>query len=366
MKYFLVAGERSGDLHGGNLIHALKQFDSSGEFKGFGGEAMKSEGAEISVHYQELAFMGFWEVIANLRTISKYLAQCKREIVEFKPDVVILIDYAGFNLKIAKFAKLHGIKVFYYISPKVWAWNQSRAHKIKKWVDKMFVILPFEKDFYKKFNWKVDYVGNPVVDAILNFTPALNRDAIASKEQKIVALLPGSRKQEILRILPVFVQVVSKLPEIRFLLAIAGNLPQEAFSEISKFPNVAVRVDQSYDVLSVADAALVTSGTATLETALWRVPQVVVYKTSPITYRIAKAIINVPYISLVNLILNKEAVPELIQNQCTPQNIIHHLKGFLEGPQRKKVLVDYEHLWEILGKDSASDRTARAMITYLS
>jgi lipid-A-disaccharide synthase len=365
MKYYLIAGERSGDLHGGNLIRAIKSRDKKAEFFGFGGDEMAKAGASLSVHYRELAFMGFWEVLTNLRTISRYLRMCKREIQQHRPDVVILIDYAGFNLKIARFAKSKGVKVFYYISPKVWAWNQSRAYKIKRWVDRMFVILPFEREFYQKFAWEVDYVGNPVVDAVLGHSPQLQKGQFVTGQMPLVALLPGSRMQEIARILPVFCEVVSQRPHIKFLVAAAGNLPKEAFLELGSFPNVEILVDQSYDILSIADAALVTSGTATLETALWKVPQVVVYRTSPISYRIAKGLIRVPYISLVNLILNKEAVVELIQDTCTAANITGELDELLVGQKRKKVLADYEHLWGILGRESASQKAADAMLKYL-
>ncbi len=379
MKYYVIAGERSGDLHAANLIKALKTEDPQAQFRAWGGDAMQAAGADIVTHYRQMAFMGFLEVLKNLRTISGFLKTCRQDILAWQPDAVILVDYAGFNMRIAKFCKRHGIRTFYYISPKVWAWNQNRAYKIKACVDQMFVIFPFEKDFYKRFDYAVDYVGNPLLDEISAFTP--NADFLKSNglsPKPIIALLPGSRHQEVEKMLALMVQsaqlLEAKLPgKYQFVVAGVGNLPQTLYNEIVSPPNakptlsVSVVYDQSYDLLSHATSALVTSGTATLETALFQVPQVVCYRTSGFSYRIAKALIKVKYLSLVNIIADSPIVPELIQDELTPQNSISELSQTLPGaPQRKAQLEGYRKLKELLGKPGASQRTAQLMVEYLA
>jgi lipid-A-disaccharide synthase len=368
MKFYLIAGERSGDLHGGNLIKALKNRNPKTLFRGFGGDYMQTAGMEIVVHYSELAFMGFAEVLANLRTISKKLKQCQEDILWYKPDVIVLIDYAGFNMRIAKFAKKNGLKVFWYISPKVWAWNQSRALKLKANVDRMFVILPFEKAFFKKYNWDVDYVGNPVLDAVKAHQPDekfLSKNNLDSKKQ-LVALLPGSRKQELQRMIPLMASVAAKLPNIQFGLATVNNLNEELYAPMKRLSNVRFVSDATYDLLTYSQAAIVTSGTATLETALFRVPQVVVYKTSSFSYRIAKMAIMVPFISLVNLIADREVVRELIQNDASEEKTLNEIRMILEDSKYKEsILNGYNEIIKILDTGSASENTGRLMTEYL-
>lgn len=368
MKFYLIAGERSGDLHGSNLIRQIKLREPGAEFRGFGGDYMREAGMKEVVHYRELAFMGFAEVVANLNTISKKIKQCKADILQYKPDVIVLIDYAGFNMRIAKFAKQHGIKVFWYISPKVWAWNQGRAWRLKANVDRMFVILPFEKQFFKKFDWSVDYVGNPVLDAVK--AHAKNKDFTAQNnldpQKPIVALLPGSRKQELKKITPLMANIASKLADFQFVVAAVSNLDRDLYQGLKDLPNVSFVNDASYDLLSQADAAIVTSGTATLETALFRVPQVVVYKTSGITYSIAKLIIKVRFISLVNLIADKEVVKEMIQNDASAEHVSKELRLMLtDADYRNKMLSNYDDIIRILDTGSASENTASLMLEYL-
>jgi lipid-A-disaccharide synthase len=368
MKFYLIAGERSGDLHGSNLIKQLQQREPGAQFRGFGGDYMREAGMEEVVHYRELAFMGFAEVLANLRTISKKIKQCKRDILAYRPDVIVLIDYAGFNMRIAKFAKQQGIRVFWYISPKVWAWNQGRALTLKAMVDRMFVILPFEKDFFKKFDWNVDYAGNPVLDAIKAHRPAADfrqRSGLSSAPG-IVALLPGSRQQELKKIIPLMAGVVAKMPDVQFVVAAVSNLNQEFYGELRKLSNVKFVQDAAYDLLTIADAAIVTSGTATLETALFRVPQVVVYKTSVLTYCIARMIINVRFISLVNLVADKEVVKEMIQQEASVEGVSAELKRIIQDESyRAKMLNAYDNIIRILDTGSASENTARLMLGYL-
>ncbi len=368
MKYYLVAGERSGDMHGGNLIKALSSEDGAAEFRCFGGDEMEAAGAEVVLHYNKLAMMGFVEVLLQYRKIKKYMKFCQEDVLSYRPDVLILIDYGGFNIRMAKYAKKHNIKVFYYITPKVWAWNQGRAKKIKQNVDRMFVILPFEKEFYKKYGWEVDYVGNPVVDAIKAYEPDADfrsKNALPPSKE-LIALLPGSRKQELGHILPTMHTVAQAMPEQHFVVAAVPNLPEESYTEISRLSNVSLVVDDAYGVLSQAKAAVVCSGTATLETALLNVPQVVAYKTSASTYYFVKTVIKVPYISLVNLIADKEVVKELIQGDMTADKITGQLKGLLNGREREEILEDYTTLRDVLGDTKASVNAAKKMYFYLS
>ncbi|SKC79290.1 lipid-A-disaccharide synthase [Ohtaekwangia koreensis] len=369
MRYYIIAGERSGDLHGGNLVKALHQQDTNAIFRGFGGEHMQEAGVDLLVHYKDLAFMGFVEVLTNLTKISRYIGRCKEDILQFKPDVIVLIDYGGFNRRIARFGKKVGIKVFYYIPPKVWAWRQGRALDLKQNVDRLFVILPFEKPFFKKFDWDVDYVGNPVLDAVKAHVPDnefLVRHNIDSQES-FVALLPGSRKQELNTIVPLMVDVAKRFPDTQFAVAAVNNLDQVMYGGLKDLPNVKFVFEDTYNLLLYAKAAIVTSGTATLETALFKVPQIVVYKTSFITYTVVKWIIQVPYISLVNLIADKEVVKEMIQGDANPDKVSHELNELLNNASyRNNMLANYDEIINILDTGSASQNTARLMTGYLN
>ena len=367
MKYFIIAGERSGDLHGSNLIKAIISADNQAEIKAWGGDYMQEAGAEIKKHYRDLAFMGFLEVLKNLPKILGFIGECKKTIGEFKPDAIILIDYAGFNMRIAKWAKKNGYKVFYYISPKVWAWNQSRAWSLKKNLDRLFVIFPFEVAFFKKYNFEVEFVGNPLFDAISTFKPAsdfLKRNELSDK--KIIALLPGSRKQEVEKMLNLMVATQNKFPDYQYVIAGVGNLPL-SFYEPFLNENIKLIIDQTYDLLSHSAAALVTSGTATLETALLGVPQVVCYKTSGFSYNIAKWVIKVPYISLVNLVAQKEVVKELIQDDLTIENVSNELDKIINNQSfRNQQMLDYKQVKESLGEVGASEKTGRRIVEILN
>jgi lipid-A-disaccharide synthase len=368
LKYYIIAGERSGDLHASKLMLALKQRDPAAEFRCWGGDMMQAAGGTLVRHYQELAFMGFLEAAANLVKISRFLRECKTDIQAYNPDVVILVDYAGFNMRIAKFVKAEGLKVFYYISPKIWAWNQGRVHTIKKMVDRMFVIMPFEAEFYDRFAYKVDYIGNPIADMVAahQVDPDFRRrNDIPDKP--IIAILPGSRKQEIESILYIMMSVLPVFPDYQFVVAAVSNLDHSYYRNFERGTNITIVTDQTYDLLAHATAALVTSGTATLETALFNVPQVVCYSTSTISYWIALAVIKVPYISLVNLIAGKEVVKELIQNQLTGRNIITELKKITEDPgfiQQQKA--DYKFIRELLGEAKSAEKAAQLMVKYLT
>ncbi len=368
MRYYIIAGERSGDLHGSNLVHALKKYDQEAVLRGFGGEYMRAAGVELTVDYADLAFMGLAEILANLNTISKYIKKCKDGILLFKPDVIILIDYGGFNRRIAKFGKANDIKVFYYIPPKVWAWYQRRALELKANVDRMFVILPFEKEFFKKFDWDVDYVGNPVLDAVKAHQPDpqfLNKIGI-SRDKRIIALLPGSRKQELRSIVPVMAKVARLNPSLQFIVAAVKTLDGELYRPLNDLDNVKFAYEETYDLLVHASTAIVTSGTATLETALFNVPQVVVYRTSMLTYQIVKRLIRVPYISLVNLIAGKEVVKELIQERANENDISVELNKMLDDDAyRNSMLAEYAKILTILDTGSASENAARLMVNYL-
>jgi lipid-A-disaccharide synthase len=368
MRYYLIAGERSGDLHGGNLIRAIGKNDPEAKFRGFGGENMQAAGMELVMHYRDMAFMGFLEVLKNLRTISRIVRKCRADILEQKPDVIILIDYAGFNRQIAGFAKKKKFTVFYYITPKVWAWHQRRALQLKANVDRMFVILPFEKDFFKKYDWDVDYVGNPVLDAV----KAHQRDDYFFGKNKLVeatpliALLPGSRKQELDAMMPVLAEVVKKFPEMQFGVAAVNSLEPNLYQPLTVLPNVTLIVEDTYNLLLNARAAIVTSGTATLETALFRVPQAVVYRTSALTYRVVKLLIRVEFISLVNLIAGREVIKELIQHLANPDDIAHELRALTSDEKyRARIMKDYEGIFNTLDTGSASENAGRLMVRYL-
>lgn len=367
MNYYIIAGEASGDLQASYLIKELKTVDEAAKFRCFGGELMEAQGAEIIKNYRELAFMGVEDVLMNIRTIFRNIAFCKEDIKQYNPDVLILVDYPGFNMKIAKWAKANNIKVFYYISPKIWAWNQKRVHQIKKVVDKMFVILPFETDFYKKFNYTVDFVGHPLLDIIENqpkidFTTFCNTHQLSNKP--IIALLPGSRKQEISAMLQLMLSVVEFYPAYQFVIAGAPS-QQLAFYQPYLTKNIKIIDNKTYDLLQQATAALVVSGTATLETALFRVPQVVCYKTGWLFYNLAKMVVKIKYISLVNLVADKEVVKELIQKELTTQNLKHELDKILAPSNREKMRNEYAVLIEKLGNGGASKRAATLIFNYL-
>ncbi len=355
-RIFVISGETSGDLHAANLIHEMKKNHPDVEFSGWGGDRMKKEGVLIKKHISELAFMGFKEVILNLKTILRNFKLCKQQILEFKPDFIILVDYPGFNLRIAKWAKKMRIPIAYYISPQIWAWKQSRVYQIKENVTKMYSILPFEPGFYRKFEVEVEYCGHPLLDEIKRFNELKDNKIIS--EKPILAILPGSRKQEIERKLPIMLEAAKQFTEFETIVACAPNLPisyyQKYTSEHVKFVQ-----NETYKLLNSADMAIVTSGTATLETALFRVPQVVCYKSSKMSYTIAKMLVKIKYISLVNLILNKEVVCELIQNECNSERIGSELKLIQSGSiKRSKMLQDYDELIKVLGESGSSRRVA--------
>lgn len=369
MKLYIIAGERSGDLHGGNLVKALKTSEPTLSIRGFGGDEMKASGVDIFVHYEKLAFMGFIALLTNAFKIFKYIRLCKNDILQFRPDAIVLIDYGGFNRRIAAFGKKNNIKVLYYIPPKVWAWYQSRAFELKRNVDRLFVILPFEKKFFKdKCNWDVDYVGNPVLDAIKSFKadPEFLAKNGIDRSGKVVALLPGSRKMELMKVVPLMADVVRRNPDDQFVVAAVNNLDGALYAELRNIQNVKFVYDASYDLLTVADAAIVTSGTATLETGIFKVPQVVVYKMGFMEYQIASRLVEVEFISLVNLIAGKLVIKELIQDEAQADKVNDELTLLLkEGPYRATMLAEYDAVFKTLDTGSASDNTARLMIETL-
>jgi lipid-A-disaccharide synthase len=367
MKYYVIAGERSGDLHGANLIKGILENDVQAEFRGWGGDMMANAGMTLVTHYKDTAFMGFLEVAMNVHKIFGFLKKCKADIQAYRPDVVVLIDYPGFNLRVASWAKKQGFLVYYYISPKVWAWNQKRAWKIKEYVDRMFVIFPFEIDFYKKYNYQVDYVGNPLMDAIDAFIPdpAFREKNHLDENTPVIALLPGSRKQEIIGMLDLMLTASRHFPDYQFIIAGLRNLPAELYEKYLA-SNAGIVFESTYDLLHIAEAALVTSGTATLETALLGIPEVVCYKTSSFSYAVAKRLIRVRFISLVNLIMGKEVVRELIQADLNEHDIVGELRAILVGgAKRNEQLKNYSELQKVVGGPGASQRAGRLMVSYL-
>ena len=355
MKYFLIAGERSGDVYGANLIVALLKKDPAAQIVCYGGDEMKAAGGELLSHYKESAFMGFYEVFTNLRVIKKKLNTCKKELLAFHPDAVIFIDYPGFNLRMAAFAKRQGLRTIYYISPKIWAWNKGRIKEIRSFVDKLLVIFPFEVPFYKSLNYPVEYVGNPLIEHIDSYE--LDTSFKRSENHRWnIAFLPGSRKQEVEH----SIEMISKLAHQRkdLFLWIAGvdNLPIDLYDSIIGLSNVRLVVGKTYEILNLCDAAIVTSGTATLETALWNIPQVVCYKAHPISYLIAKYLVQIKFISLVNLIVDKEIVKELIQKDYTSENVLREVDLLLvDEKTKRKQLTDYQELNILLGQKKASE-----------
>ena len=362
MKYYIIAGEASGDLHGSNLMKAILAKDPTAEIRFWGGDLMQSVGGTLVKHYRDLAFMGFAEVIMNLRTILGNISVCKKDILQFQPDTLIYIDYPGFNMRIAKWAKKLGILNQYYISPQIWAWKENRIKDIKRDMDKMYVILPFEKDFYeKKHNFSVEFVGHPLIDAISNRDKTSFEKFTAENklsQKPIIALLPGSRKQEIEKMLSIMLSVVDKFSDYQFVIAGAPSQEYDFYKQFLTTENVNFVSNKTYDLLSVSHAALVTSGTATLETALFKVPQIVCYKANRISYEIAKRIITLKFISLVNLIMDKEVVKELIQKELNTKNLETELNKIISGNQRQEMLSQYEILEQKLGGKGASEKTA--------
>jgi lipid-A-disaccharide synthase len=363
MKYYIIAGEASGDLHGANLMKALLKQDVNAHFRFWGGDLMQEVNANLIKHYRELAFMGFIEVVMNLRTIANNLSFCKTDIESYKPDVIIFIDYPGFNLRIAKWARTKGYKTHYYISPQIWAWKENRIKDIKRDVDKMYVILPFEKGFYEdKHHYPVEFVGHPLIDAIADRTPISTYEFRAKhglSDKPIIALLPGSRKQEIKKMLSVMLTVTKHFPDYQFVIAGAPSQDRAFYFKFIKKVNVSFVDNRTYDLLSMSTAALVTSGTATLETALFKVPQVVCYKGSWISYQIGKRLVNLKYISLVNLIMDKDVVTELIQNDFNPERLKKELDSILNKEKREQMFLDYFELEKKLGGQGASQLTAK-------
>lgn len=369
MKYFLISGEASGDLHGANLIRELKKIDNQADFCFFGGDNMSREAAVKPLrHIKDMAFMGVWDVIKNYKKIKDNLILCKKQLLEYKPDVVILIDYPGFNLKIAEFAHNQGFKVFYYISPKIWAWNKKRAYKIKRFVDKMFVIFPFEIDFYKRYNYQVEYLGNPTVDEVYEFLQKsydkekFYRENGLDKNLPVIALLPGSRRQELKYLLPVMNKIASKLPDYQFVVAGMSILSPSYYKSLR---NLKIVWDNSYLLLRFSYAALVTSGTATLETALFKVPQVVMYKTAWLQYLIGSIIVRINFFSLVNIIAGKEVVKELLQYNLVERGYKELKKILYDKHYYESIKDNYKIIIDKLGPSGCAERTAKRIYTLL-
>jgi len=371
MKYFIIAGEPSGDLHGSNLLRNLITADPEADISCWGGEMMKEAGGKLLKHYRETAFMGVWEVLINIRKVKANFAECRRQIEAVKPDVVILIDYPGFNLRIAKYVKHLGIRVFYYISPKFWAWNEGRVNKIKKYVDRLYIIFPFEKAFFNRHGYDAVYLGNPLIDQIASWRNrtgdrSILMSSMGLEEKPVIALLAGSRIQEVKKILPEMVSVAGSLPDYQFVVAGMEHLPEQLYRDIIGQVPVKVIYGKTYELLSVAEAALVTSGTATLEAALFDVPQIVCYKTSSLSYHLMKLAIKVRFISLVNLIMDREVVRELIQSDLNQMTLYRELQDILRTGQKHNVVrADYKQLRRILGDAGASARIASDMVDNL-
>jgi lipid-A-disaccharide synthase len=362
MKYYLIAGEASGDLHGALLMRELKKKDPDAEFRFWGGDLMQAEGGSLVKHYKELAFMGFVEVLSNLKAILKNIRICKEDIEDFQPDAMIYIDYPGFNFRIMKWAKIKGYRNHYYISPQIWAWKEGRIKAIKRDVDQMYVILPFEKDFYEqKHQFPVHFVGHPLIDAIAQRKAVDHIKFLATyhlDDRPLVALLPGSRKQEIKKMLSIMLEMVDRYPDYQFIIAGAPGQDKSFYSGYLKDYPVTLVMNRTYDLMSLCHAALVTSGTATLETALFKVPQVVCYKGSSISYNIAKRIVKLDYISLVNLIMDQPVVTELIQSHFNKKTLQKELDLILNPTQRNRIFADYYELEKKLGGIGASENTA--------
>jgi lipid-A-disaccharide synthase len=361
MRYYIISGEASGDLHGSNLIRAIRSQDQAADIRAWGGDKMQAAGATLVRHYRDLAFMGFVEVLMHLRTIFNNLSFCRQDITAYKPDVLVLIDYPGFNLRIAEWAKQQGIRVVYYISPQVWAWKENRVKKIKRDVDEMIVILPFEVDFYRKWKFPVTYVGHPLTEVVS--ADRRDHEVVPVSQKPVIALLPGSRGQEIRAKLPVMLQMTDRFPDYEFVVAQAAAQPDSLYTEIAAGRPIKIVRDQTYNLLRQSVAALVTSGTATLETGLFGVPQVVCYKGNPVSYWLAKKLVKIKYISLVNLIMDKPVVTELIQNDLNPDMLEAELRKILPGgATRQRMETDYAALWHLLGDRKASQGAAEIVV----
>lgn len=368
MKYYILVGEASGDLHGANLMKALYKEDPNATIRFWGGDLMKLVGGELIVHYKQRAFMGFVEVLTNIFKIFGFISFCKKDITAFDPDVIIFIDNSGFNLRIAKWAKQNNFRTNYYISPQVWASRAKRVYDIKRDIDQLFVILPFEKEFYAKYNYDVSFVGHPLIDAIVDkktTDPKTFRTTYNLSEKPIIALLPGSRKQEITKMLNVMLSLVDDFNNYEFVIAGAPSQETAFYKSFIGTKKVTLIENKTYDILNVAYAALVTSGTATLETALFKVPQVVCYKGSAISYFIAKKIITLKFISLVNLIMNKEVVTELIQDDFNKKNLSNSLQQILDEKYRQDLFLTYYELEKKLGGKGASEKVAKEIVSSL-
>lgn len=367
MKYYIIVGEASGDLHASYLIRELKKKDKNAEFRAWGGDLMKSQGATLVKHYRHMAYMGFVEVAANLRKVLGNINTCKADIVQYQPDIVILVDYPGFNFRIAEFAHRKGMKVCYYISPQVWAWKRRRVKKIKKYVDKMLVILPFEEPFYREYGVNATFVGHPLLDELSELKSSsrlhfIHRNDLSEKKE-IIALLPGSRKQEVERMLGTMLKVIPHFPQYQFVIAGAPSLDKALYVKMIGNADVRLVENQTYELLQNSSAALVTSGTATLETALLSVPEVVCYKANPLSYHIAKKLIRVKYICLVNLVMEKEVVKELIQNDFNEDYLVKELESLLsDSKTQRRILDDLDMLKHKLGNSGASEQASEVII----
>ena len=371
MKYYIIAGEASGDLHGSNLMRGLKLADYNANFRFWGGDLMAEQGGVMVKHYKKTAFMGFWEVFKNLGTIAKNLKMCKQDILDYKPDVVILIDYPGFNFRIAEFAHKQGLKVFYYIAPKVWAWKESRVKRIKKYVDKLFIIFPFEVEYFKKWGIDACYHGNPLIDS----TAERVKDKIPFKQfiqenkledKPIIALLAGSRVQEINWVLPRMVNLSGLYPNYQFVVAGAPSLDESVYQKYIQGSSIKYVCNKTYDLMMQSTAAVVASGTATLEALLLDIPQVVCYGGSEISYQIAKRFVKIKFISLVNIIANRQVVCELIQHDMTLENIKTELDTLLlGGEKRDDMLKAYSEIRKMLGEQGSSYRVAKSVVNEL-
>ncbi|NOR74067.1 MAG: lipid-A-disaccharide synthase [Draconibacterium sp.] len=375
MKYYLIAGEASGDLHGSNLLKELAVADTDAQFRYFGGDLMQSVGGDLVKHYREMAFMGFLDVLLNIRTIKRNMEFCKKDLLQFKPDVLILIDYPGFNLRIAEFAKSNNIKVFYYISPKLWAWKEFRVKKIKAFVDEMFTIFPFETEFYARHNFKVNYVGNPLMDSISNYKKTITTKAEFFEKnsldnRSVVVIMAGSRIKEIKRVLPTMVKVTEGLSNFQFVIAGVKNIEKNVYDEIIGDKDISIIFDQTYDLLSHAHTALVTSGTAALETALFNVPQVVLYKMEGglfIDMIMRNFVLKTNWVSLPNIILQKGAILELIQKDLTVKKVSSELNKLLfDNNYREIMLKHYSRLNKLMGEPGCSKRAAEKMVNSFS
>ncbi|MDA9213169.1 lipid-A-disaccharide synthase [Flavobacteriaceae bacterium] len=365
MKYYIIAGEASGDLHASNLIKEIIKLEPNADIRAWGGDKMQNAGANVVKHFKDLAFMGFYEVLINLRTILKNISFCKKDILEFNPDKIIFVDYPGFNMRIAKWSKKYKFQTIYYIAPQLWAWNEKRIKKIKKYIDSLYVILPFEKEFFEtKHKYPVKFLGHPLLDSISNFKKNYDSSSeqIITNKKAVIAILPGSRKQEIKKILNTVIKIVDYFPDHQFIVAGAPNIELSYYKSILKNKRIKVIENKSYEILSISTAAIVTSGTATLETALFKVPQVVCYKSSYFSYFIAKLIVNIKYISLVNLIMDQQIVKELIQQDCNKDKIRNELEKILDLNNKKSLQIKYDELTSILGNNGTSKRVALDII----